>query len=355
MSNTTDSSAIILLNDISAQVNRYMTLLVFLFGIIGNSFNTLVLSQPKLRSNPCVLYFLGSSVSSLGIVLVGLPTRLIAGWISTDPTNTNSLLCKIRIFLLYGFRSTSVWLIVLATIDRWFVSSPQVRRRFLSSRRIAHKSIIIVHILSFLLWSQSLFCYNTNLPQAPLKCYGMTETCRIFNDVVYASSTVIIPSLLMLIFGFLTIHNINRSRRTIEPFIGMVIHMNHINKKIKRRRIRYNKGSLTGMLLLQVILLTLLSLPQAIHQLYLTFTIHVTRSPLRTAIENFIINFDFSLTYVGNSIPFYIYTLTGALFRQTLIRLIRLTYRRLKLYLSDIYVDLTNYLFPVFRPQIASE
>ncbi|CAF0930515.1 unnamed protein product [Rotaria sp. Silwood1] len=354
MSNVTDSSNIILINNISSQVNRYMTLFVFLFGIIGNSLNTLVLSQAKLRSNPCVLYFLGSSVSSLGIILVGLPTRLIDGWISTDPTNTNSLLCKLRIFLLYGFRTTSVWLIVLATIDRWLVSNTRVTRRFLSSRRTAHKSIIIVHILSFLLWAQSVFCYNTNLPQAPLKCYGMTAACRIFNDVVYASSTVIIPSLLMLIFGFLTIHNINQSRRTIKPFIGTVMPMNCSNK-MKRRRIRYNKGSLTGMLLLQVILLTFLSLPQAIHQLYLTLTIHITRSPFRNAIDNFIINLDFSLTYVGNSIPFYIYTLTGALFRQTFIKLVLSIYLQLKLYLSNIYSDLINYFFPVSRSQVTLE
>ncbi|CAF0835453.1 unnamed protein product [Rotaria sordida] len=344
MSNITDSSTIISINNISSQINRYITLFVFLFGTIGNSLNTLVLSQAKLRSIPCVLYFLGSSVSSLGIILVGLPTRLIAGWISTDPTNTNAVLCKLRIFLLYGFRTISVWLIVLATIDRWFVSSTGVRRRFLSSRQIAHKSIIIVHFLSFLLWAQSLFCYNTDLPQAPLKCYGMTAACRIFNDVAYACSTVIIPSLLMLIFGFLTIHNIKKSRQVIKPLVGIVIHMGHVNKT-KRRKIRYNKSSLTGMLLLQVILLTLFSLPQAIHQLYLTFTIPIIRSPLRSAIENFIINFNFSLTYVGNSIPFYIYTLTGTLFRQTLIRLVRSIYQQLKLYVSNIYANCTNYIF----------
>ncbi|CAF1099596.1 unnamed protein product [Rotaria magnacalcarata] len=222
MSNVTDSSTIDLINNISAQINRYITLFVLLFGTIGNLLNTLVLSQPSLRSNPCVLYFLGSSISSLGIMLVGLPTRFIGVWISTDPTNTNAFLCKSRIFLLYGFRTTSVWLIVFATVDRWFVSSFRVTRRFLSSRRIAHKSIFIIHILSFLLWSQTLYCYNTDRIQAPLTCYGMSPICRIFNDVTYAITTVLIPSVLMLIFGFLTIHNINRSQRAVVPFMGTI-------------------------------------------------------------------------------------------------------------------------------------
>ncbi|CAF3393528.1 unnamed protein product [Rotaria socialis] len=327
MSNVTDSSTVNLINNISAEINRYITLFVLLFGTTGNLLNTLLLSQPNLRSNPCVLYFLGSSISSLGIMLVGLPTRFIGEWISTDPTNTNAFLCKFRIFLLYGFRTISVWLIVLATVDRWFASSVRVTRRFLSSRRIAHKCIFIIHILSFLLWSQTLYCYNTNLPQAPLQCYGMSPKCQIFNDVGYAITTVLIPSVLMLVFGLLTIHNIKGSQRAVVPFIGTIHRISALNTR-KRRKRRFNKGSLTGMLLLQVILLTLLSLPQALQQLYLAFTISTIRSPLRHAIENFIININFSLTYVGNSIPFYIYTLTGVLFRRTFIRLIRSIYRQ---------------------------
>jgi len=98
MSNSTDDFTIILINNISLQVNRYMILFVFLFGTIGNLLNVIVLSQSIFRSNSCALYFLGSSASGLVIILIGLSTRIIGGWISTDPTSTNSSLCKLRIF-----------------------------------------------------------------------------------------------------------------------------------------------------------------------------------------------------------------------------------------------------------------
>jgi hypothetical protein len=262
------------------------------------------------------------------------------------------LFCKSRIFLLYGFRSTAVWLIVLASIDRWLLSSARIARRHLSSCKIAYKGIILIHFLSFILWAESTFCYDTNLSEAPLQCYGKTPFCRIFNDLVYASSTVAIPSLLMIIFGFLTIRNIDRARRVIEPFIATVTYPAGLNNK-KRKKLRRNQGSLTRMLLLQVILLTLVSLPQAMHQFYLTFTIQVIKSPLRIAIESFIINFDFSLTYVGNGMPFYIYTLTGTIFRQTLIRLVRSINRQLKLYLTTSLADLMLFLFPIPRQHLA--
>ncbi|UJR30150.1 hypothetical protein I4U23_017690 [Adineta vaga] len=316
MSNSTDTVQIALLNNISSLLNRYITLFVFLFGTIGSLLNIIVLSQPILRKNPCVLYFLASSIASLGILLIGLPSRIIAGWIVTDPTSTSSWFCKLRIFLLYFFRTISAWLLVFATIDRWLSSNRRVHNRRFSSCKIAYKSILIIYLLSCILWAEALFCYDANVTRAPLKCYGKSDSCRIFNDIVYASSTVAIPSILMLIFGLLMIRNINRSQQAIRPVILKISAVSKVSRASRTRR--------------KICLLTICSVPQAMHQFYLTFTIDVDKSPLRLAIENFIVNFNFSLTYVGNGISFYIYTLNGTLFRQTFIRLVNLSIRQLK-------------------------
>ncbi|CAF0852820.1 unnamed protein product [Adineta steineri] len=330
MSNTTTDLTINLINNISSQLNHYMTLIIFLFGSIGNLLNIIVLSQPTLRMNPCVLYFLISSISSLGILLVGLPSRLIAIWTSTDPSSTSSWFCKFRIFFLYSFRTTTSWLLVCATIDRWFLSHRKIHRRRLSSYKTAWKLIFIICALSFILWFESIFCYDANVANAPLQCYGKSTTCRIFNDIVYASSTVSIPSILMLIFGFLTIHNINRSLQAVQPvMITIVSDVSRISRN-QRRGIRRSESSLTRMHLLQVFLLTLCSIPQALHQFYLTFTMDIYKSPLRIAIENFIVSFNFSLTYVGNGITFYIYTLNGTIFRETFIQLLHTFIRKFK-------------------------
>jgi hypothetical protein len=324
MMNTTDASTIALLNRLSLEINRFITLFVVLFGTVGNTLNIFVLAQRKLRSNPSVIYFLNSATAGLIILLVGLPTRIIVGWTSIDPTNTNSFLCKGRIFLLYGCRTIFVWLIVLASFDRWLVTSSQwfIHRCQFNSSRTAYRAVLITSILSFLLWFESLFCYDTDITDAPLRCYGKTHACRIFNDVTYAMTTVIIPSMLMLFFGQRMIENIAKAR---QPVTATIVPITLIDATNQRRQAsqRREQASLTRMLLVQVILLTFFSLPQAIHQLYLTFTLHVVKTPLHLSIENFIVNFNFSLTYVGNGIPFYIYTLTGTTFRQTLIHLLR--------------------------------
>ncbi|CAF0838601.1 unnamed protein product [Adineta ricciae] len=329
MSNSTDEYRINIINNVSSEINHYLTLFIFLFGTIGSLLNLVVLSQPVLRGNPCVVYFLASSAFSLGILLVGLPSRIIGGWIGTDPTNTNSWFCKFRLFFLYSFRTTSAWLIVFATFDRWCSSNRKDHLRRFSSCRIAYRSILVIYSLSFVLWFEGFFCYEANLTTAPVKCYGKTYNCRIFNDIFYSSSTVVIPSILMLIVGSLTIRNINQARQAIEPFIARISTISH-SSRAPRSLVRRSESSLTRMLLFQVCLLTVCSIPQAMHQFYLTFTIDVQKSPLRLAIENFIVNLNFSLTYIGNGMAFYIYTLNGTVFRQTLIRLIKLSVRQLK-------------------------
>jgi hypothetical protein len=89
-------------------------------------------------------------------------------------------------------------------------------------------------------------------------------------------------------------------------------------------RSRKTEHHLLLMLLLQVILLTLFSLPQAIQNLYSNITVYVIKTSASSPINNFIFNLFFLLTYVTNGMPFYIYTLTGGTtFRKALVDALR--------------------------------
>ncbi len=124
------------LNNLSAQFNRYLSIVILLFGIVGNILNCLALSQRTLRSNPCATLFLASSIANLITLISGVAVRLLAGW-STDLTNTVGWLCKFRIFVLFTSRTVAPWLIALATIDRWCSSSIPVHRREMSTLKNA--------------------------------------------------------------------------------------------------------------------------------------------------------------------------------------------------------------------------
>jgi hypothetical protein len=68
-------------------MNRSFAIFILIFGSIGNILNFFVLSQRTLRSNPCALRFLISSVANIISIFVGIPTRILAGW-NMDPTYT---------------------------------------------------------------------------------------------------------------------------------------------------------------------------------------------------------------------------------------------------------------------------
>ncbi|CAF0845357.1 unnamed protein product [Rotaria sordida] len=332
MSISSDIYAAEILNNVSIQFNRYFSIFIFLFGTIGNILNCCVLSRPTLRINPCAYLFLISSIANMISITCGLTTRILAGW-NIDLTNTNSLSCKIRAFIMFVSRTIAFWLIAYATIDRWFSSCSQYQRRQMSSLKNAQRGTIIIIILSILLYCQIIYCYDANMITAPLPCYGKTVACRLSTDITYACLTVLCPLLIMFIFGLMTISNI-RETYSITPSKRRVLKENNEKKKTlsltiaQRERWKRIDRYLRHVLFVQIILLTIFTLPQVIEKFYTTLTMNTRKSLLHITIDKFIYNFVLLLTYLASGMPFYIYTLSGgSLFRTTLRNLMRSIFR----------------------------
>ena len=322
-SNSSDDLVIAALNTLSPQLNRYLSIGIFLFGTVGNLLNCIALSQRRLRANPCASLFLASSTASLVTLISGVAVRLLSGW-SLDLTDTVDWLCKFRIFVLFSSRTIASWLIMLATFDRWLSSSIDAQHRQRSTLKNAQRGMLGIVFLACLAYAQIFYCYEANLVNAPLKCYGRTLSCRLLIDSEFTTISILLPSMLMFFFGWKTIVTLRRSaRRRVQP---MTISANTqlASQQRKARRAKKTDHSLFVMLLVQVVLLTFFSLPQAIQNLYSNITRNQIRSPLNTAINNFVFNLFLLLTYVTNGMPFYIYTLTGgSVFRTALLHSLR--------------------------------
>ena len=132
-------SRIALLNFISQQLYHDVGIAIFVFTVVGNFINWLVLSQRTRRVHPCTLLFLFTSFASLISILIDFTTRILATW-NVDPTGSVLWLCKWVSFTVYT--SHSLWLIMLASVDRWLSSSPSVAYRHLNSVNIARQSIL---------------------------------------------------------------------------------------------------------------------------------------------------------------------------------------------------------------------
>lgn len=318
------------LDTASTMINRYLPILIYIFGLIGNCLNILVLGQRQLRANPSAACFLLSSSANLIVLISGLTSRMMSGF-AVDLTLTVGWICKTRNVVLYTGRTVALWAIVLAAIDRWLSSSmdDQVRRQ--SSLRNSEREMMIILVGSFLINIPIIFCYEANLAGVLRGCYGSTDACRIGTDLIYAIGTTILPLMLMAIFGTLTIKNIRHARNRIETATGTVIRAErktsvHTSQHEPKKRDR----QLLKMLLVQVIIFFLFTCPHPIQKAYTSIASTPPPDSLENAINNFIFNCLTLLTFTSSGMTFYIYTLSGgSVFRKALLGLIKKVIRRI--------------------------
>ena len=293
------------LRGLLSQLNFYFGMFIFTFGIVGNVLNILVLSQRPLRSNPCVTIFVASSTAEMIAILSGLTSRVLSG-VTVDLSGTNNWICKLRGFILFASRFVSFWLIMLATFDRWLLSSVDARRRQMSSTKNALGGVAKIVFISIVVHSQLFYCYEANLVGTPLKCFTRNFGCRLMNDLTFSLVAILVPLLLITAFGLSTIANMRKTRGRVGPITmtaGTHPTPNHRSKKVDQR--------LLMMLFIQVILLALFTLPLSIQRLYATLTINVPKSSLQSTIEDFIYQIALICTYFAAGMPFYVNTLSG--------------------------------------------
>ena len=284
------SSEVILvasLRGLLPQLNFHFGMFIFTFGIVGNSLNILVLS--------------------------GLTSWILSG-VTVDLLAIVNLIRNVRGFILFASRFATFWLIILATFDRWLLSSVDAGRRQMRSMKNALRDIAVIVSISIILHSQSFYCYKANRVGTPLKCFTRNFGCRLMNGLTFSVVAILVPLLLITIFALLTISTMRKTRGRVGPMTMIaethpksmyrpsIHHHHHRSKKVDQ--------CLLMMLFIQVILLALFTLPLTIQRLYATLTMDVPKSSSQSTIEDFIYQIALICTYFAARMPFYVIHVT---------------------------------------------
>ena len=291
-----------------AQFNRYVPIPLLFLGLLGNVLNVLILRRPSLRSNPCSMCFIAASLVNLLVLVDGLIPRILLSF-DKDPSDTSDFLCKTKYYVIYASSALSSWFIVLATIDRYLSSSPDARKRKLSSVKQTRWRILGLVVFAALFFTDKLFCFVANIPNEVLKCNAEKGPCRRYHDYSYVVVYSFCPCVIVAVFGGLTIVNVRRARSVVAP--------QRTNPTAVHPRTTSNRDrQLISMLLVQIVFLMLFSFPISIVRIYLGSTGSIMKSPLRLAQESFILQIVVMLTYVPIIDTFYIYIVWGRDFRK---------------------------------------
>ena len=288
--------------------SRYCSIILFIFGSIGLVLNTIIFTRPTFRQNSCVNYFLASTVANYFVVIFILPSRVLSDGFQIDPGQYNLIYCKLRFYTYFTAKSLSSWFIILACFDRFMSSSPLVQRRAFARIVVSRWMIFLTTLIGLFFYSHVLIFYEIDSNQ---QCDARSGIYRIFNDCFYLIGYRLTPPILMLIFGICTIANTRRIRRIVPRHGRRITTLNNRDQ------------TLMLMLTVQVILITITTVPHAAQKLYSTFTLERTKTNFEKAAESISIIIVRTISFFNHSSTFYVLTLTGKMFRKELYKILK--------------------------------
>ncbi|CAF1209763.1 unnamed protein product [Didymodactylos carnosus] len=231
-------------------------------------------------------------------------SRILLGF-GTDPSTTSAPLCKLRIYTVFASGTISAWCIAFAAADRYFCSCQSVYQRNLSSLKVSYRVVAATTAASLLIYAEMLYCYDANQITGPFLCNGKEGPCRYFNSLVYTLFFIILPLMVMVVFGILTLNNVRKLNRLVAPASSTTRGSTALARTVPSKK---RDKQLTKMLLVQVLVSTILTVPYSIQYLYSTFSAGIYKSPLQVATENLCFALILDLFWWGFGTSFYIYT-----------------------------------------------
>jgi hypothetical protein len=298
---------------IEEYLTRYGMSTYLILGNFGNLFNIIIFCQKSHRNNSCSLYLLVASIMNIFIINFGvIPTLYSLYYI--NPEIYSNIYCKLRLYLLHSTLMISRSMMVLACIDRFAVSSTSNPIHLFGQPKIAIRFILLISFIWPIIASHILVLLK--IKSGCCNAYGKYSLIYSIYSFIVAG---FLPPTLMITFGFLTIHNLRHIHSRVRPNIIRITHM---------RRKDYD---LSIMLICEVIVYFISTIPYPIQTLYLTITRDIIKSSYRLKIESFITFLSYSfLIYINSASTFYVYIGTSHAYRRQCRRFIIHFWRKIK-------------------------
>jgi len=201
------------LHYISQQVSIYFGILILISGVIGNILNLLIFISVRttFATNSCSLYFATMAVVDLLIMLISCVTRILSFGFGIDPTLTSVGFCKFRTYFANTAPLLSNTLTCLAAITQFLSTSRNVNYRQKATVRVARWAIMLANFFWILHGLPHLVFYNIRLsPTTYLPVcistnfiFSQYVTWAVYNVLIF-----VVPTLILLVFGYLTYRNI---------------------------------------------------------------------------------------------------------------------------------------------------
>jgi hypothetical protein len=205
------------------------------------------------------------------------------------------------------------------TFYRFLCSSQSVAIRAWSNVRVASHTILLVIPIVGLGYIHTAL--KNERDQTSHKCAAYDPTYILFNGLWSLFMFSLGPSVVMLIFGSLTIRHVRQSvRRTMPQNIPSQIQTERpLQTQLKRQKM--TDRQLIQMMVVQCAYFSLMSTPASVYWIYTAARINIVPDAVQHAKDVFFSSSSGIISLTSACTSFYLFTLASGLFRRELVHL----------------------------------
>ena len=271
-----------------------------------------VLQSPKMRRQAVFLYMIMLALADMLLTAVSLVGRLWITSITPYPhINSNDILCKFWFYGYYFFESSSDWILACMSCERCLAVLAPLKARMLITTKSSLVLLAVIHVC--------LLAVFTNV----FKYFGITSyhlctalelpDADVFRQLVNPTIIVYIPSLIIFICNIIIVVALVRARLLRKQLSGS-------SSKTEQENFR----STISMLLSVSVAFIILKAPRQVYgatNLSRSFAYYFPTE--KQATTRLLWALSVWMGSFNHCVNFFVYTISGQVFRQELLRRIR--------------------------------
>ncbi|UJR18886.1 hypothetical protein I4U23_022014 [Adineta vaga] len=281
-------------------ITQYFMSTIFIMGLIGNIFCCILFfKQFSTRLASSIYFFTLSLFANMYLIWSTIPIFYALN--NADLQIISLIYCKMRLYLSHVFGLYTRYLIVFACIDLYLFTHINIRIRSFSSMKIAFCLIIFMCIFGLIIGSHILIFLDIRA-----NICGLFDFYKFFYPIYQFITIVVLSSILMSIFGFLAVRNLRQRQIGLE-------------------RIKRKDRDLIRMLIAEILINIIASIPFAANLLYNAATSSTINKTIERIQIDAFLNFFSQFLFIS---PFYLFIIVSKSFRREFIQLIHKYIRR---------------------------
>ncbi|CAF1146917.1 unnamed protein product [Didymodactylos carnosus] len=308
---------------------------IAVIGLIGSTMSCLVFYRKTLRKKSCSIYFFVLALADL-LCLLCIQVHFVLPAYNYNVLIKSNFFCKVFVFGIYFSFDLANYLLTVCSIDRALIVLCPMKCRKFCSPQIAYIITTVLIIVLALLNIHFLYGfvvydvhhptvdYTTNTTSILVRHCHCRQDVKLYEKFFYFYDSYfdviksnLIPFMIMIVCNFIIIIRVLKSSR-----------LRHSNRRVngimsrKSKRKHEKDRQLTLMLVGSAMAFLFLTLPTEINDIIQSHGNKQQAKQLLNIKRNYFITAHLAtLSHLNYAIHFYIYTLTGEVFRQQLIKL----------------------------------